>query len=85
MAQPQFSRIEIEAPRLRCGAGAKLKTVAVEAKRAGLQGPTESSTPDGGEKAEDRPVVQTARRTHADTPDKATRPGDQEQMCRQEQ
>ena len=38
MAHPQFSRIEIEAPRLRCGAGAKLKTVAVEAKRAGLQG-----------------------------------------------
>src|SRR4051794_40272027 len=41
--------------------------------RAGLQGPTESSTPDRGEKAEDRPVVQTARSTHADTPDKATR------------
>jgi UDP-N-acetylenolpyruvoylglucosamine reductase len=38
LAHPHFSRIEIEAPRLRCGAGAKLKTVAVEAKRAGLQG-----------------------------------------------
>jgi UDP-N-acetylenolpyruvoylglucosamine reductase len=38
LAQPGFSRIEIDSPRLRCGAGAKLKTVAVEAKRNGLAG-----------------------------------------------
>jgi UDP-N-acetylenolpyruvoylglucosamine reductase len=33
-----FSRVEITGPTLRCGAGAKLKTVAVEAKRHGLGG-----------------------------------------------
>jgi UDP-N-acetylenolpyruvoylglucosamine reductase len=38
LAHPHFSRIVVEGPRLRCGASAKLKTVAVEAKRAGLQG-----------------------------------------------
>jgi UDP-N-acetylenolpyruvoylglucosamine reductase len=38
LAQPYFSRIEIDSPRLRCGAGAKLKAVAVEAKRNGLAG-----------------------------------------------
>lgn len=38
LAQPAFSAIEILGERLRCGAGAKLKQVAVEAKRAGLSG-----------------------------------------------
>lgn len=38
LAQPQFSRVEIDGERLRCGAGAKLKAVAVEAKRHGLSG-----------------------------------------------
>jgi UDP-N-acetylenolpyruvoylglucosamine reductase len=38
LAQPHFSRIEMDAPKLRCGAGAKLKAVAVEAKRNGLAG-----------------------------------------------
>ncbi len=38
LLQPDFSRIEIDGPRLRCGAGAKQKNVAVEAKRAGLSG-----------------------------------------------
>ena len=38
LAQPHFSRIEIVNDRLRCGAGAKLKTVSVEAKRHGLSG-----------------------------------------------
>jgi UDP-N-acetylenolpyruvoylglucosamine reductase len=38
LAQPNFSAVEIEGERLRCGAGAKLKQVAVEAKRAGLTG-----------------------------------------------
>jgi UDP-N-acetylenolpyruvoylglucosamine reductase len=33
-----FSRIEVEGERLRCGAGAKLKAVAVEAKRRALTG-----------------------------------------------
>jgi UDP-N-acetylenolpyruvoylglucosamine reductase len=33
-----FSQIEAEGERLRCGAGAKLKNVAVEAKRSGLSG-----------------------------------------------
>jgi UDP-N-acetylenolpyruvoylglucosamine reductase len=36
--RPYFSRIEIDGERLRCGAGAKLKNVAVEAKRKGLSG-----------------------------------------------
>lgn len=38
LAQPAFSAVEIRGERLRCGAGAKLKQVAVEAKRAGLSG-----------------------------------------------
>jgi len=38
LSQPNFSRIEIVSPLIRCGAGAKQKQVAVEAKRAGLSG-----------------------------------------------
>jgi len=38
LAQPEFSRIEIDGERLRCGAGARLKNVAVEARRNGLSG-----------------------------------------------
>lgn len=38
LAHPCFSRIEIDGARLRCGAGAKLKNVAVEAKRHDLSG-----------------------------------------------
>ena len=38
LSQPEFSKIEIEGERLRCGAGARLKTVAVEARRHGLSG-----------------------------------------------
>lgn len=38
LAQPFFARIELEAPVLRCGAGAKLKSVAVEAKRHEISG-----------------------------------------------
>ena len=38
LAHKSFSRIEIDGERLRCGAGAKLKNVAVEAKRNGLSG-----------------------------------------------
>jgi len=38
LAQPQFSRIEVVENRLHCGAGAKLKQVAVEARRHGLSG-----------------------------------------------
>jgi UDP-N-acetylenolpyruvoylglucosamine reductase len=38
LAHESFSRIEIDGERLRCGAGAKLKNVAVEAKRNGLSG-----------------------------------------------
>lgn len=38
LSQPFFSRIEIKGERVHCGAGAKLKNVAVEAKRAGLAG-----------------------------------------------
>jgi len=38
LAQPYFSRIEISGEHLLCGAGAKLKNVAVEAKRSGLSG-----------------------------------------------
>jgi UDP-N-acetylenolpyruvoylglucosamine reductase len=38
LAHPSFSRIEVLDQRLNCGAGAKLKNVAVEAKRAGLAG-----------------------------------------------
>ena len=38
LAQPEFSRIELDGGRLRCGAGARLKNVAVEARRHGLCG-----------------------------------------------
>jgi UDP-N-acetylenolpyruvoylglucosamine reductase len=38
LAHPSFSRVEITGERLQCGAGAKLKTVAVEARRRGLTG-----------------------------------------------
>ena len=38
LAHDSFSRIEIDGERLRCGAGAKLKNVAVEARRSGLSG-----------------------------------------------
>lgn len=38
LAHANFSRIEFEGERIRCGAGAKLKQVAVEAKRHGLSG-----------------------------------------------
>ena len=38
LAQPNFSRIEVAGERLHCGAGAKLKNIAIEAKRNGLGG-----------------------------------------------
>ncbi len=38
LAHANFSRIEIDGERLRCGAGAKLKNVSVEAKRNNLSG-----------------------------------------------
>jgi UDP-N-acetylenolpyruvoylglucosamine reductase len=38
LAQPAFSRIEITGEKIRCGAGARLKQVAVEARRSGLSG-----------------------------------------------
>lgn len=38
LAHANFSRIEVVEERLRCGAGAKLKSVAIEAKRSGLSG-----------------------------------------------
>ena len=38
LSQPEFSRIEILGERLRCGAGARLKNIAVEARRKGLSG-----------------------------------------------
>jgi UDP-N-acetylenolpyruvoylglucosamine reductase len=38
LAHPKFSRIEMVGNRMHCGAGAKLKQVAVEAKRAQLTG-----------------------------------------------
>ena len=38
LAQPNFSRIEVAGERLHCGAGAKLKNVAAEAKRNSLSG-----------------------------------------------
>lgn len=38
LASPEFSRIEIQGTRLRAGAGARQKAVAVEARRAGLSG-----------------------------------------------
>jgi len=36
LAQPAFSQVQVAGDRLRCGAGARLKAVAAEAKRAGL-------------------------------------------------
>jgi UDP-N-acetylenolpyruvoylglucosamine reductase len=38
LAQPRFSQIEVEGRRLRCGSGAKLRAVAVEARRNSLTG-----------------------------------------------
>ena len=38
LARPFFSRVEVANQELRCGAGSKLKAVAVEAKRNGLTG-----------------------------------------------
>jgi UDP-N-acetylenolpyruvoylglucosamine reductase len=38
LSHPSFSKIEFEGVRLRCGAGAKLKNVAIEARRHGLSG-----------------------------------------------
>jgi len=38
LGQPEFSKIEIDGARLRCGAGARLKNVAVEARRKGISG-----------------------------------------------
>ena len=38
LAHPVFSAVAVVGERMRCGAGAKLKQVAVEAKRAGLSG-----------------------------------------------
>jgi UDP-N-acetylenolpyruvoylglucosamine reductase len=38
LSQPEFSRIEVDGVRLRCGAGARLKNIAVEARRNGLGG-----------------------------------------------
>jgi UDP-N-acetylenolpyruvoylglucosamine reductase len=38
LAQPEVSRIEVTGQQVRCGAGARLKAVAVEAKRHGLSG-----------------------------------------------
>jgi UDP-N-acetylenolpyruvoylglucosamine reductase len=38
LSHPDFGKIEIDGGRLRCGAGAKLKNVAVEARRHGLSG-----------------------------------------------
>ena len=38
LAQPEFSKIEIDGVRLRCGAGARLKNVSVEARRKGICG-----------------------------------------------
>lgn len=38
LSQPAFSQIEIDGTRIRCGAGARLKNIAVEARRNGLSG-----------------------------------------------
>jgi UDP-N-acetylenolpyruvoylglucosamine reductase len=38
LAQPHFNRIHVAGDRITCGAGAKLKTVATEAKRSSLAG-----------------------------------------------
>ena len=37
LAHPHFSRVEVAGERLRCGAGARLKAVAVEAPASGLE------------------------------------------------
>jgi UDP-N-acetylenolpyruvoylglucosamine reductase len=38
LGQPGFSSVAVEGQRLRCGAGARLKTVAIEARRHGVAG-----------------------------------------------
>ncbi|MDR3378052.1 MAG: UDP-N-acetylmuramate dehydrogenase [Verrucomicrobiae bacterium] len=38
LSQPEFSRIRLDGTRLHCGAGARLKQVAVEARRGGVSG-----------------------------------------------
>jgi UDP-N-acetylenolpyruvoylglucosamine reductase len=38
LAHPAFSRVEVDGERMTCGAGARLKAVAVEARRQGLAG-----------------------------------------------
>lgn len=38
LSQPHFARIDIEQTRIRCGAGVRLKTVAVEARKQALTG-----------------------------------------------
>lgn len=38
LSQPAFSKIEIKGEKMFCGAGAKLKNVAIEARRSGLSG-----------------------------------------------
>ena len=38
LRHPEFSRIEVQGEHLRCGAGARLKHVAIEARRNGLSG-----------------------------------------------
>jgi UDP-N-acetylenolpyruvoylglucosamine reductase len=38
LAHPVFARVTVDGDRLRCGAGARLKAVATEARRAGLAG-----------------------------------------------
>jgi UDP-N-acetylenolpyruvoylglucosamine reductase len=38
LAHPSFSQVIVDGERIRCGAGARLKAVAVEARRAGLAG-----------------------------------------------
>jgi UDP-N-acetylenolpyruvoylglucosamine reductase len=38
LSHPDFSKIEFDGDRLRCGAGVKLKNVAIEARRHGLSG-----------------------------------------------
>jgi UDP-N-acetylmuramate--L-alanine ligase/UDP-N-acetylenolpyruvoylglucosamine reductase len=38
LAHPHFSEVRVEGEKLHCGAGARLKTVAIEAKRQGLSG-----------------------------------------------
>jgi UDP-N-acetylenolpyruvoylglucosamine reductase len=38
LSHPDFNKIEVDGERLRCGAGVKLKNVAIEARRHGLSG-----------------------------------------------